>query len=69
MDRKAIFAIRAAFHKIHSRRSVQEAAGELLAMDEAPREIRELAAFVRGTRRGVLPSVRFLERSSNGDEE
>src|SRR5205823_1128203 len=60
MGRKSIAALRAAFHRIHSCRSVRDAIEHLIAAGEATPEISEIAEFVRTSRRGVLPSARFL---------
>jgi UDP-N-acetylglucosamine acyltransferase len=61
MGRKSIAAVRGAFQRIHSCRSVQDAVEQIVTDDEETTpEIRDLAEFVRTSRRGVLPSARFL---------
>jgi UDP-N-acetylglucosamine acyltransferase len=64
IGRESIARVRHAFQRIHSSRSVLDAVRALEADAEATgldaREVRELIEFVRGTRRGVAPSARFL---------
>jgi UDP-N-acetylglucosamine acyltransferase len=63
MGAKASAAVRAAFHIIHARRSLRVAMDELAAAQELAAEVREIVEFVSSSRRGVLPSARYLNGS------
>jgi UDP-N-acetylglucosamine acyltransferase len=69
MGREAIHALRAAFHRIHSRRSVQDAVKELEETGELTSQVKEVVDFVKSSKRGVFPSVRYLAVYGANDEE
>src|SRR5260221_389425 len=66
MGAKASSAVRAAFHRIHAHRSLRVAMEELAAAAEVAAEVREIVEFIKLTRRGVLPSARYLGASRGG---
>jgi acyl-[acyl carrier protein]--UDP-N-acetylglucosamine O-acyltransferase len=71
MSREAITAIRKAYLCYHSNRTM---VGVLAAIADAgidAPEVREILEFFKTTKRGIQPSVRFLNylRSSVEDEE
>jgi UDP-N-acetylglucosamine acyltransferase len=69
MSREAIHALRAAFHRIHSRRSVLEAVKELEEEGIAVPQVREMVEFVKNSKRGIVPSTRFLAVYRAADDE
>ncbi|HEX4795844.1 MAG TPA: acyl-ACP--UDP-N-acetylglucosamine O-acyltransferase [Humisphaera sp.] len=71
VSREAIKAIRKTYYCYHSNRTMN---GVLAAITDAGidgPEVREILEFFKSTRRGIQPSVRFLNylRSSDGEDE
>jgi len=59
MSRQAIASIRAAFHTLHTNRTLSAALEAMRKLPRAP-ELDELITFLTTTKRGIVPSLRFL---------
>jgi acyl-[acyl carrier protein]--UDP-N-acetylglucosamine O-acyltransferase len=73
MSRQSIHAIRAAFGILHARRVVSAAVEEMSPLADMP-EVAELIAFIRSSKRGIVPSVPprarpSAEAGAEGDED
>lgn len=69
MSRQVIASIRAAFHALHTNRTIPEAVEVMRKLHQGP-ELDELIDFLNTPNRGILPSLRYLHvRSSMGEFE
>jgi UDP-N-acetylglucosamine acyltransferase len=69
MPRQSIVAIRAAYHAMHTNRTLHDALEEIRKLPQAP-ELTELITFLTAPGRGILPSLRNLRiRSNISDDE
>jgi UDP-N-acetylglucosamine acyltransferase len=59
MTREAITSIRGAFYCLHTHRTIPHAMEAMLRLPQTP-ELKELTDFLTSTKRGILPSLRFL---------
>ncbi|MGA3065229.1 MAG: acyl-ACP--UDP-N-acetylglucosamine O-acyltransferase [Tepidisphaeraceae bacterium] len=59
MSRQSIASIRAAYHALHTNRTLPAALEIMKTLRPAP-ELDELIAFLTSTKRGIIPSLRFL---------
>lgn len=60
IPRPSIFAIRRAYHCYHTHRTLPAAVRAIHEICPDVPEVREILAFVASTKRGIHPSVRFL---------
>jgi UDP-N-acetylglucosamine acyltransferase len=69
-SREAISAIRKAYHCYHTHRTVPAAVAAIKDTCPPLPEIQEILDFIAGTKRGIMPSVAFLNdaRAAHDDE-
>ena len=69
ISRDGIHALRAAYHCIHTNRVVKEAVAEIEGTVEMTPEVKELVAFIRASKRGVLMSTKFIGGMAGVEDE
>ena len=71
MSREAIKAIRKTYYCYHSNRTMNRVLAAIADAGIDTPEVREILEFFKSTRRGIQPSVRFLNylRSSDVEEQ
>ncbi len=69
ISREGIKAIRAAYHSIHTNRTMSDAVRAIESLEPQTPELRELLDFIAATKRGIQPSIHFLDRASDDAED
>lgn len=69
MSQDSIGAIRAAYHQLHTHRTMPAVVEAIRRKVPDVPEVREMLEFMAQTKRGIHPSVRFLHGASLADED
>jgi UDP-N-acetylglucosamine acyltransferase len=69
LSRQAISAIREAYQCLHTHRSRPAVLDAIKALKIDAPEVRELVEFLQTTKRGIMPSVHFLDRTAEEEDE
>ncbi len=71
MPRESVFAIRKAYHCLHTHRALPTALRAIRETVPSAPEVDELLNFIASSKRGITPSARyfFAAMSSHGDDE
>jgi UDP-N-acetylglucosamine acyltransferase len=72
MSRQAIHALRSAFRILHANRVTSQAVAQMTELASSSPEVAELIAFIKSSRRGIVPSLRsrgqLIDESTSGDD-